>query len=438
MSTHKRLDPILAVLCVILVACSLPFLDGITSPTEETLPLVLTPESFPVNPTTQLPAPPTPYVALSTPIVGLEQPLTLTSLKMYDTLNGWAAATGDNDQAPHLLRTRDGGTTWQERTPAGMAAEADFAASDILFTSLDLDTVWATLSSRSPAPKTSPLTTWRTVDGGNTWSSSDPLPVTDLSVEFFMPDHFGFSDISNGWLLVHLGAGMMKDYVSIFITADGGASWRRVVDPFMDNLSMSCSKTGLVFFTYSQGWITYDCHGVKPGLDFYMTSDAGSTWQPVTLPSPGYQANYWSDMQNACGIDAIAYSRPPLLTISVTCLSAGRSDPERWLYTTPDNGLTWSWVNTPGGYGDTFLLDSNQGWFLGHIKRQDDDASTLYVTTNGGAGWNPVKNVSWRGLPQFVDAKNGWVLASAGMEKAFVRTSDGGKTWSEVKAVLTP
>jgi photosystem II stability/assembly factor-like uncharacterized protein len=438
MSNHKRLDPILAVLCVLLAACSLPFLDGTTTPKGETPPPVLTQESFPVNPTAEIAIPPTPYVALSTPIAGLEQPLTLTSLKMFDALNGWAAAIGDNDNAPHLLRTRDGGTTWQERTPAGMTAETGFTDSIIIFTTLDLNTVWATLSSQSPSPVLTSLIAWQTVDGGATWSSSDPLPVTDLSVEFFMPDLFGFSDRSNGWLLVHNGAGMMKDYVSIFTTANGGASWKRVVDPYMDNLRMSFSKTGLVFFDANTGWVTLDSHGVEPGLEFYNSVDGGTSWQEIDLPSPGYQPNYWADMQNACGIDAIVYVRPPMLTVSVTCQSAGRADPERWLYTTPDNGLTWSWVNTPGGYGDTFLLDPNHGWFLGHIKQQDDDASTLYVTTNAGASWSPIKNVSWRGVPQFVDAKNGFVLARAGMENAFVRTTDGGKTWSEVKAVLAP
>jgi photosystem II stability/assembly factor-like uncharacterized protein len=438
MSTFKRLDPILAILCLILAACSLPFFGSTPTPMMETQPPVLTLESFPVNPTADIVIPPTPHVALSTPIAGLKQPLTLTSLKMFDNSNGWAAAIGDTDNAPHLLSTSDGGTTWQERTPAGMVTEIGFSNSIINFTALDLNTVWSTLSSQTPSPDLTSLITWQTTDGGETWSSSDPLPVTDLSVEFFMPDYFGFSDRNNGWLLVHNGAGMNHDYVSIFTTTNSGASWKRVVDPFMDNLYMSCSKTGLVFFDARNGWITYNCHGVKPGLDFYTSSDAGATWEPVTLPSPGYQADYWSDMQNACGIDNIVYTRPPMLTISVTCQSAGRADPERWLYTTPDNGLTWSWENTPGGYGDAFLLDPAQGWFLGHIKQQEDDASTLYVTTNGGGSWTPVKNVSWRGLPQFVDVKNGFVLASADQESAFVRTTDGGHTWSEIKAVLKP
>jgi hypothetical protein len=242
MSKFNRLDPVLATLCLILAACSLPFINP--TPIVETQPPQLTNESFPVNPTTDSSTPevntlPTTGVVFFTPIAGIEQYLTLTSIKMFDTKNGWAAAIGDTDKAPHILLTEDSGATWQERTPTGMAAEAGYAGSTIIFTALDLTTVSATLTSRSPAPKTSPLITWQTNDGGETWSSSDPLPVTDIAMEFFMPDYFGFSDRSNGWLLVHNGAGMNHDYVSIFTTANGGASWLRVVDPFMDNLMMS-------------------------------------------------------------------------------------------------------------------------------------------------------------------------------------------------------
>ena len=436
MSKFNRVDPVLAILCLILAACTLPFAKP--TPLVETQPPVLTPETFPATATAEFVLPPTATPVLSTPIAGTAQPLTLTSLKMFDASNGWAAAIGDTDDHPHLLRTSDGGITWQERTPAGMTTETDFDSSLIIFTTLDINTVWATLSSRSPAPKSSPLTTWQTKDGGGTWTSSDPLPITDLSMEFFLPDQFGFSDRNNGWLLVHNGAGMNHDYISIFTTADGGASWRRIVDPYMDNLMMSCSKTGLVFFDAGNGWITYDCHGVKPGLDFYTTLDGGNTWQAVTLPSPGVEPNYWDNMENACGIDAIVLSQAPRLTISVTCLHYGTSDPTRWLYTTINNGVTWSWEATPGGYGDTFLLNPNQGWFLGHIKQQDTDANTLYETSDGGVTWLPVKNVNWRGLPHFVDVSNGWVLARTGSETAFVRTTDGGHKWSEIKAVLKP
>jgi photosystem II stability/assembly factor-like uncharacterized protein len=437
MSTfNKRLDPVLAVLCLVLAACTLPFVNP--TPVVETQPPPASPEGPLTEPTTEPIALPTREVVLSTPIAGVAQNLELTSLKMYDNLNGWAAALGETDGAPHLVRTGDGGLTWQERTPAGMAAENGYAGAMIIFTSLDLNTVWTTLTNHSPSPELEGLITWQTVDGGATWSRSDPLPVRDLSVEFFMPDHFGFAGPSNGWLLVHNGAGMNHDYVSIFTSTNGGASWTRVVDPYMDNLMMSCSKTGLVFFDANQGWVTINCHGVKPGLDFYATSDGGHTWQAVVLPSPGVQPNYWDDMENACGIDTIVYAQAPRLTISVTCMHYGNSDPERWLYTSENSGLTWSWEKVPGGYGETFLLSPTQGWFLGHIKQQDGDANTLYTTTDGAASWTKVKNVNWSGLPQFMDAKNGWVLARAGQEHAFVRTTDGGLSWIEITAVLQP
>ncbi len=231
---------------LILAACSLPFIKPTTIQDSQTP--ALTPETLPVDTTPETGPLPTPKGEISTPIVGVAQKLTLNSIKMFDLAHGWASADGNTDGLPHLVTTSDGGTTWKDMTPAGMTLEDGFADTWIIFTTLDANTVWATLSSQSPSPLLTSLVTWQTSDGGKTWSSSDPLPVTDLSVEFFMPDLFGFSDKNNGWLLVHNGAGMNHDYVSIFTTANGGASWKRVVDPSMDNLRMSFSKTGLVFF----------------------------------------------------------------------------------------------------------------------------------------------------------------------------------------------
>lgn len=431
----KRVIPILFVLSLVAAACSLP--GASPSPTGTQAPPAAS-ETLAIAPSTETVPPPTPQQPLSPPIAGVAQNVTLTSLKMFDSQNGWAAATGNSDDKPHLLRTADGGTTWQERTPASMSSTQGYDSALIIFTTLDINTVWATLTNRSPAPANEHLITWHTSDGGDNWSSSEPLPVRDLSVEFFMPDSFGFSDPSHGWLLVHNGAGMNHDYVSIFTSADGGQTWLRVVDPYMDNLWMSCSKTGLVFFDANRGWITYNCHGVKNGLDFYATTDGGHTWQAITLPPPGISPDYFSSMENYCGIDGIVYALDPLITISITCMHSGTADPNRWLYTSPDAGSTWTWKTMPGGYGDSFFLTPNQGWFLGHIKQQSTYANTLYATTDAGVTWTSLKSVNWGGIPQFMDAKNGWVLARAGQETAFVRTTNGGLSWQEITPVIKP
>ncbi|MBN2258727.1 MAG: hypothetical protein JW704_13075 [Anaerolineaceae bacterium] len=436
MSIFNRLDPVLALLCLVLVACSLPFFGS--APVMETAYTTSTEPVMTDITTQQISQLPTREVVLSTPIASLAQAVTLTSLKMFDANNGWAAAIGEFDQVPHLLRTGDSGISWQEMTPAGMATEAGFAESTIIFTAMDLDTIWTTLTNRSPAPQADSLFTWQSIDGGATWSRSDPLPVTDLAMELFMPDNIGFSDRNNGWLLVHNGAGMNHDYVSIFTTANGGASWTRVVDPFKDNLMMSCSKTGLVFLDALNGWVTIDCHGVKAGIDFYSTADGGHTWQAVVLPSPGVEPNYFDNFDNACGLDGILYSRANTLIVSLTCMHYGVSNPQRWLYTTQNDGFSWSWQSLPGGYGEIFLLSPTQAWFLGHINQQDDDASTLYSSMDGGMNWGQVKNVNWAGTPQFVDPKNGWVLARAGLESAFVHTTDGGRTCAEINASIQP
>ena len=50
-------------------------------------------------------------------------------------------------------------------------------------------------------------------------------------MEFFSPGYFSFPDKRNGWLLVHGGAGMSHDYIYVYGTVDGGASWFSQVDP---------------------------------------------------------------------------------------------------------------------------------------------------------------------------------------------------------------
>ena len=127
---------------------------------------------------------------------------------------------------------------------------------------------------------------WSTTDGGKTWIGSSPLDLTNVNMEFFKPSDIDFSDTQHGWIMIHVGNGMMHDYVTIFNTIDGGKSWNKVVDPTQQSLPQGCYKNGIVFLDASAGWVAGDCQGVQSGVYFYKTNDSGQTWTTQTLPAP--------------------------------------------------------------------------------------------------------------------------------------------------------
>jgi photosystem II stability/assembly factor-like uncharacterized protein len=77
---------------------------------------------------------------------------------------------------------------------------------------------------------------------------------------------------------------MSHDYVVLYRSIDGGATWERLLDP--DNAVQACYKTGMLFTSAQEGWLTGTCSGVAAGVWLYRTGDGGVTWQPVQLPAP--------------------------------------------------------------------------------------------------------------------------------------------------------
>src|SRR5574341_277921 len=222
----------------------------------------------------------------SNPIAHLTagQPVTVTAVHMLDANTGWAvAAGGTGDPDDHLLRTTDGGATWRDVTPPeNNDPSAPLAKAAIGFF-LDAGTAWVAYYDRTAGPAVVSPVVWRTTDAGQTWAASQTLDVSDG--EFYSPSDMVFVDGRTGWLLAHAGAGMMHDYVFVFATSDGGQTWNRIVDPFMDTLPQSCGKTAMIFADAQTGWVTGDCQGVQPGAPYLQkTVDAGRTWQAVELP----------------------------------------------------------------------------------------------------------------------------------------------------------
>jgi len=89
-------------------------------------------------------------------------PAGLATFFFLDPRIGWLAGGGATNNAPGLLRTTDGGATWQQsRVPTGVRGYP----SDLFF--VDADRGWTILWNGSD---TATSTLLRTDDGGRTWS----------------------------------------------------------------------------------------------------------------------------------------------------------------------------------------------------------------------------------------------------------------------------
>jgi photosystem II stability/assembly factor-like uncharacterized protein len=411
-----------------------PSVTSVSLPTSEptAVPQPTSPPEVPAPPPatdTPLPAPsPTPAGPLIAPIQP-GQAVTITMIHMLDSTSGWAIG-GLGQGSDHVLTTADGGQTWRDVTPP----EPEQAGGSLLALGsfMDAGTAWVTFHNQNEM--TIPITAvvWRTQDGGQSWVSGSPLELQGLN-ELYWPSDLVFVDSQNGWLLVHVGAGMSHDYVALFRTQDGGQTWARLIDPYGDSGIQGCQKTGLVFTSAQNGWLTGDCVGVIAGAFLFQSADGGQTWQSVALPAPAEAPELFADSGPACGTQSPVFFSPQVGKLIVRCVAYTQDSTVTsfYLYATRDGGETW--VSAPSPAGTLAFLTEENGWAL------DRD---LFHTTDGGQSWNKVKTVNWDGQFSFVSDTLGWAVARAAADAgtliALVQTSDGGQTWTEIHPVTAP
>jgi photosystem II stability/assembly factor-like uncharacterized protein len=161
----------------------------------------------------------------------------------------------------------------------------------------------------------------------------------------------------------------------------------------------------------------------------YRTTDAGRTWNAVSLPAV-----------RQSGIGAVYYGEPQLLGSDTVVVPALRSDIQGGVVSVVDvsrnDGITWRTVFAPAAQGPVFnspeelqeesLLSalSPEHWIVGV-------GGDLYATTNGGDSWTLLSAVfahSGEAVDKvhFASAGSGWVTTSTSRLYA---TTDGGRHW---------
>jgi len=346
---------------------------------------------------------------------------------MIDANSGWALG-GLGSVGDHVFLTSDGGNTWKDVTPLeeeAISGAGKFAVGYFQ----DTQTAWVTYSINGGNPVPTQPFVWHTSDGGATWQASQPLDVTGLS-EFFTPSDLQFIAGQDGWLLVHVGVGMNHDYVVIYRSSDAGVSWTRILDPYNDGGIQSCSKSSMLFTDATHGWLSGDCNGVKAGVLLFNSTDAGSTWQEVTLPAPANApALFDVNTQVACGAYDPFFFSNDLGHLSVRCgnFSGAQITYTYYIYTTQDGGSTWTAASYPGNI--LYFFSADTGWAV---------APKIHRTTDGGVSWTPISDVSWSAELDFVSEQIGWGIAVANTQEALVKTTDGGSHWTILVPAVGP
>ncbi|RPI26495.1 MAG: hypothetical protein EHM70_18980, partial [Chloroflexota bacterium] len=261
--------------------------------------------------------PTSPPTALPTIAPAVEAPSSnqqpLQKIAMMDTNHGWAVGYVEGGMTAPILFTSDGGVSWLDRTPPGLATGMGNNSPAAFFQSVER--AWLAYATPAGQP-----VVWNTQDSGQNWTASQAIDLSGIPMEFFFPSDLGFLDDQFGWIIGHLGAGMSHDYIAVLTTADGGSTWQRRSDPDSAPEIQACQKSGLIFTSPEDGWLAGDCPGLMPPLFLYQTKDGGLSWSRVSLPAgEGMPDELVGHLGDQCGVIQLATISPGDVFLTLRC-----------------------------------------------------------------------------------------------------------------------
>jgi photosystem II stability/assembly factor-like uncharacterized protein len=279
-----------------------------------------------------------------------------------------------------ILRTTDGGVTWQRRPVAG-AESLDFR---------DVDAISEVVAYALSIGPGGASRIYKTTDGGDRWelqfANTDPKVFLD-AMAFWDPERgIAFSDSVDGQFL-------------ILTTVNGGRAWERIpserLPPALPGEgAFAASGTNVATIGRTLAWI-----GTTAGR-VLRTTDAGQTWSIVKTPVRTAEA---------AGIFSIAF-RDATHGVVVGGDYKNERDAVENVAVTKDGGITWSLVSDHGLSGYRSVV----AWMPG--KPQDVLAlgpSGADISADAGATWMPVAQ-GFDTLSFAPRSRTGWAAGDQG------------------------
>lgn len=263
----------------------------------------------------------------------------------------------------HVIRTTDGGATWQGTTVPYSPSNNDHLESiHFVNTSIGYTSGNAGI--------------FKSTDGGATWSSITPASAGNS----LWGTHFPTADTG-----MVIGGGCGVDNIrSFYRTTNGGATW----NAFRDTTRVDRSGMSDVFLTSATGagW------AMSSGY-LWQTSNGGVTWSVKSPTGTAIWHEEFTKVNNS-------YLIP---TAGTECSGAGNAGGMRF---STDDGTTWNNFSSGGAMFGTFLLDAQRGWAVGVGSR-------AYYTSDGGQSW-ALRNCGIKASCDdvwFSDDTTGWIAA---------------------------
>ncbi|EGW41784.1 BNR/Asp-box repeat family protein [Desulfosporosinus sp. OT] len=343
-----------------------------------------------------------------------------TSIQMFSETSGWASNNRD------VLRTTDGGFSWQVVTPLVGKGEAFGLIEDFV----DADQAWVAISSRNEEKVH--ILVFHTTDGGQTWHKTE-LPQGAKNRGPFYWGAITFTDSRHGWLMAVYSQHNCP--AELFKTIDGGITWIQIASVYDLVKNNGLPFGGEISFRDPKiGWLV---GRLDPSIQLlYRTQDGGLTWQRQKLKLPvGYESGELSVRDSP-----VFFSANEGLLTAIYVPKNGQGNSATILYTTKDGGQTWQ-SRTPLQFqGIVDFTDAYNGWSW---QWKTSAKKELYHTSDGGKTWTGIepdqnlKHFLDQGLDvaelDFINDKIGWaLLISNDGQLVLLRTTDGGDSWSIV------